>query len=169
VKPKPTNKRTNTILNKALAGNTNLAGAIFYALIWEKYGMGYNGNISKTHENAHTPILRSTDIQFIQSADKSQYRANVSESSRNMLGKNRNMGVHGNMLEKAHINMLEKFRNMEIQSNMLAKNRNIGHWWRFSGFFNMPNEPFSGRKVLRFYVRFLALFWSLLSCFFPAF
>ena len=25
---------------------------------------------------------------------------------------------------------------------MLAKNRNIGHWWRFSGFFNMPPEPF---------------------------
>jgi hypothetical protein len=81
VKPKPTNKRTNTILNKALAGNTNLAGAIFYALIWEKYDMGYNGDMAKTHENAHTPILRSTDIQFIQSADKSQYRANVSESS----------------------------------------------------------------------------------------
>jgi hypothetical protein len=82
VKPKPTkHKRTNTILNKALAGNTNLAGAIFYALIWGKYGMGYNGDMAKTHENAHTPILRSTDIQFIQSADKSQYRANVSESS----------------------------------------------------------------------------------------
>ena len=41
---------------------------------------------------------------------------------------------------------------------MLAKNRNIGHWWRFSGFFNMPNGAFFGRKVLRFYVRFLALF-----------
>lgn len=61
------------------------------------------------------------------------------------------------MLERAYVNMLEKFCNMEIQSNMLAKNRNIGHWWRFSGFFNMPNEPFSGRKVLRFYVRFLSL------------
>ena len=144
MKPKPTkHKRTNTIL-KALAGNTNLAGAIFYALIWEKYGMGYNGNISKTHENAHTPILRSTDIQFIQSADKSQYRANVSESSHKMLEKNRNMGVRGNMLERAYINMLGKFCNMEIQSNMLAKNRNIGHWWRFSGFSNMQPEPFSG-------------------------
>ena len=43
--------------------------------------MGYNGNMAKTHENAHTPILGSTDIQFIQSADKNQYRANVSESS----------------------------------------------------------------------------------------
>ena len=41
---------------------------------------------------------------------------------------------------------------------MLAKNRNIGHWWRFSGFFNMPNGAFSGRKVLRFFVRFLAFF-----------
>ena len=100
--------------------------------------------MAETHENAHTPILRSTDIQFIQSADKSQYRANVSESSHKMLGKNRNMGVHGNMLERAYINMLEKFCNMKVQSNMLAKNRNIGHWWRFSGFFNMPNEPFSG-------------------------
>jgi hypothetical protein len=62
VKPKPTNKRTDTILNKALAGNTNLAGAIFYALIWGKYGMGHNGNMAKTHENAHTPIFRSTAI-----------------------------------------------------------------------------------------------------------
>ena len=106
--------------------------------------MGYNGNISKTHENAHTPILRSTDIQSIQSADKSQITGNVSASSRNMLEKNRNMGVHGNMLERAYINMLEKFCNMEIQSNMLAKNRNIGHWWRFSEFFNMPPEPFPG-------------------------
>jgi hypothetical protein len=67
-----------------------------------------------------------------------------------MLGKNRNMGVHGNMLERTYINMLGKFRNMEIQSNMLAKKRNIGHWWRFSGFFNMPNGAF-------------------LSCLFPAF
>ena len=89
----------------------------------------------------------------------------MSESSHKMLAKNRNMGVHGYMLEKAHINMLEKFCNMEIQSNMLAKNRNIGHWWRFSGFFNMPNEPFSGRKALRFYVRFLALFWCFLGVF----
>jgi hypothetical protein len=85
-----------------------------------------------------------------------------------MLEKNRNMGVHGNMLEKAHINMLEKFCNMEIQSNMLAKNRNIGHWWRFSGFSNMPNEPFSGRKVLRFYVRFLVAFELLFSLLFDA-
>ena len=75
-----------------------------------------------------------------------------------MLEKNRNMGVHGNMLERAYINMLGKFRNMEIQSNMLAKKRNIGHWWRFSGFFNMPNGAFFGHKVLRFYARFLALF-----------
>ena len=79
------------------------------------------------------------------------------------------MGVHGNMLERAYINMLEKFCNIEIQSNMLAKNRNIGHWWRFSGFFNMPNGAFFGRKVLRFYVRFLALFWRFLSWLFPAF
>jgi len=48
------------------------------------------------------------------------------------------------MLERTYINMLEKICNMEIQSNMLAKNRNIGHWWRFWEFSNMPPEPFPG-------------------------
>ena len=52
---------------------------------------------------------------------------------------------------------------------MLAKNRNIGHWWRFSGFFNMPNGAFFGRKVLRFYVRFLAFFVAFWAAFFLLF
>ena len=44
--------------------------------------MGYNGNMAKTHENAHTPILRSTAIRFIPPTNKSRYRANMSKCER---------------------------------------------------------------------------------------